>query len=217
MFSILKFWKKKSNKLVLIDAGHGGMIDGVYQTKGKRSPVWEDGRQYFEGVGNRILRAKVAAGLEKLGIEYKYVTYTEKDISLRNRVAAINKICNLRGFKNVLLLSIHSDAFSKESAHGWSVYTSVGDTGTSDIFATNLYLEMIKQFPNMKSRIDMSDGDVDKEAQFYILRKSYCPAALVENFFMTNRKECQEILMTEDGQDKIAQGLINGIVKTLKI
>ena len=46
-----------SKKLViLLDAGHGGIIDGEYQTSGKRSPKWGDGSQYFEGKGNRQIR-----------------------------------------------------------------------------------------------------------------------------------------------------------------
>jgi N-acetylmuramoyl-L-alanine amidase len=46
------------NITVILDAGHGGIIDGVYQTHGKRSPIWEDGSQYFEGVGNRQIDRK---------------------------------------------------------------------------------------------------------------------------------------------------------------
>ena len=42
--------------VILLDAGHGGIIDGKYQTSGKRSPKWKDGTQYFEGVGNRQIR-----------------------------------------------------------------------------------------------------------------------------------------------------------------
>jgi N-acetylmuramoyl-L-alanine amidase len=216
MFRMLKFWKKKSNKLVLIDAGHGGMIDGVYQTKGKRSPVWEDGSQYFEGVGNRILRDKVAIWLKLWGIDYQFVNKGNKDIPLSTRVKNINKICKKRGSKNVLLLSIHSDAFSKPQAHGWSVFTSVGDTGVSDKFATKLYLRMQEQFPKEKYRIDMSDGDPDKESQFYILKNTLCPAALAENFFMTNPKDCKDILLTEDGQNKIAHGLALAISDIIK-
>ena len=33
-------------------------------------------------------------------------------------------------------------------------------------------------------RTDMSDGDMDWEEGFYILRKSLCVAVLTENFFM---------------------------------
>ena len=45
--------------IVILDAGHGGMIDGEYQTAGKRSPIWDDGSQYFEGVGNREIVSKL--------------------------------------------------------------------------------------------------------------------------------------------------------------
>ena len=35
----------------------------------------------------------------------------------------------------------------------------------------------------------MSDGDRDWEEDFYILRKSRCPAVLTENFFMDTHVE----------------------------
>ncbi len=52
------------NITVILDAGHGGMIDGEYQTSGKRSPIWNDGSQYFEGVGNRQIVSKLTAKLK---------------------------------------------------------------------------------------------------------------------------------------------------------
>ena len=45
----------ESKYLWILDNGHGGMIDGVYQTPGKRSPVWPDGTQLFEGEFNRAI------------------------------------------------------------------------------------------------------------------------------------------------------------------
>ena len=43
-------------------------------------------------------------------------------------------------------------------------------------------------------RSDKTDGDADKEANFWVLRKTVMPAILSENFFMTNRKECKLLL-----------------------
>ena len=188
--------------LILLDAGHGGIINGEYVTPGKRA--YHDGIPYYEGVGNRIIRDKIAEILKDWNINYEYVDNTENDISLVERVKRINNIARKYKNKRVLLVSIHSDAFSDPSAHGWSVYTSVGDTGLADKAATLAYLRIIDQFPEEKMRIDMSDGDPDKESQFYILKYTNCPAVLTENFFMTNPKECKEILMTEEGQNKIA-------------
>jgi len=46
--------------IYLLDAGHGGLIDGKYTTAGKRSPIWDDDSVYYEGVGNRDIRKKLA-------------------------------------------------------------------------------------------------------------------------------------------------------------
>jgi len=43
----------------LLDPGHGGFIDGVYQTAGKRSPMFPDGSQVFEGEFNRDIVRRI--------------------------------------------------------------------------------------------------------------------------------------------------------------
>jgi N-acetylmuramoyl-L-alanine amidase len=65
---------------------------------------------------------------------------------------------------------------------------------------------MRMQFPSEKFRTDYSDGDQDKEENFYLLRKTICPAILSENFFHTNEHECRDILMCRQGRKKIARG-----------
>ena len=61
-----------------------------------------------------------------------------------------------------------------------------------------------------KLRFDYSDGDADKEANFYILKNTTCPAVLIENFFMTNKKD-YNYLMSEKGQNKIAKVIFDAI------
>ncbi|MBK8888090.1 MAG: hypothetical protein IPN46_16750 [Saprospiraceae bacterium] len=39
-------------RTVILDNGHGGVINGKYQTTGKRSPNWDKG-VLFEGMFNR--------------------------------------------------------------------------------------------------------------------------------------------------------------------
>ena len=84
------------------------------------------------------------------------------------------------------------------------MYTSEGETKSDDI-ATVLFNEAEREFPNYKMRKDTySDGDVDKEANFYVLIHTAMPAILSENFFMTNERECN-LLMSESGRDRIAK------------
>tara|TARA_R110000751_G_scaffold50132_2_gene111072 strand:+ start:682 stop:1356 length:675 start_codon:yes stop_codon:yes gene_type:complete len=190
---------KKSKYTWLLDAGHGGIIDGEYQTAGKRSPEFEFG-QYFEGVGNRMIVKNMLAQCKVLGIDAIDIVDSDEDISLKERVKRANNLHTQK--KNCIYVSIHSDAFSNPQANGYSIYTSVGNTA-SDGVATTFIDTMREYFPDHTSRHDNSDGDADKEAQFYVLKYTSCPAILIENFFYTNPKEC-ELLLDKAFQDKIA-------------
>ena len=53
---------------VLLDAGYGGVINGEYQTSGKRSPVWEDGSVLYEGEFNRGIKYRLKEKLQQEGI-----------------------------------------------------------------------------------------------------------------------------------------------------
>jgi N-acetylmuramoyl-L-alanine amidase len=165
--------------LFLLDPGHGGVIDGVPQTAGKRSPDWDKGILY-EGVSNRDLAKRVKKLCHKNCIRCIILVPEETDISLGERVRRANK------YKDAIFLSIHSDAFNTETANGWSAYTYFGQT-QSDKVATILYKYAKKA--KLKLREDNSDGDPDKEANFYVLRKTTAPAVLIENLFMTNKKD----------------------------
>jgi N-acetylmuramoyl-L-alanine amidase len=196
--------------IILLDAGHGGMIDGKYQTPGKRSPKWGDGQQYFEGVGNRQIREILYLLLIEAGYKVHKIADTQEDVSLGSRVREVNAHCNHYGSINCLFISIHSNGFSKESARGWSVYTTVGET-KSDMYATRLYTEAKKMWPKEKFRKDLKDGDPDKESNFYVIKKTYCPAILSENFFHTNERECKKYLLSEIGRIEIAEVHFNMI------
>ena len=80
---------KWEQPVFLIDAGHGGIIDGEYQTSGKRSPKWPDGRQLFEGEFNRDIRNRVCEMMDRVGLHYKKIADTEEDVPLHERSKAI--------------------------------------------------------------------------------------------------------------------------------
>ena len=190
----------------ILDNGHGGIIDGIYQTAGKRSPKWEDGTQLFEGEFNRAVVKRIIELCKVEGIECINLVDTEKDLSLRWRTDEANDIYRKRqqlDGKKCIYVSVHANGFNKESAHGWSVYTTVGET-VSDKIAQILYVKARVEFPDHKMRRDTRDGDADKEANFWVLRKVVMPSILSENFFMTNREE-SKLQLSEEGRDRIAK------------
>ena len=54
------------------------------------------------------------------------------------------------------------------------------------------------------------DGDPDWEENFYILRHSLCPAVLVEQFFMDNKKALA-YLNSDEGKRNLIDVIVGGI------
>lgn len=189
--------------LVLLDNGHGGVINGRYQTEGKRSPVWSNGQQLFEGEFNRAIVNGIIQMLTWENIPYIVITPELTDITLETRV----KRANSHNISNCFFLSVHSNA---GGGNGFEVFTSPGQT-TSDHIATIIGEEYQKEFPSKKLRADYSDADLDKERRFYVLTKTLMPAVLTENFFMDNESECRDILLTKAGRDHIINFHVNAI------
>jgi N-acetylmuramoyl-L-alanine amidase len=104
------------------------------------------------------------------------------------------------------LVSVHANA---GGGTGWEVFTSVGET-ESDKIAQIFFEEAEKMFPEARMRGDESDGDSDKEAHFYILRTTVCPAILTENFFMDHKKDLA-LIISDEGREDVAKLHHNGI------
>jgi N-acetylmuramoyl-L-alanine amidase len=192
-------------KIVLIDNGHGGVIGGVPQTAGKRSPDFGKGILY-EGVTNRAIAKKTLALLLGAGINAVELVPEVTDISLGERVRRANKY----KADESIFISFHSNA-GDEKASGWEIFTTKGKTD-SDAIAEAITSEMKKAFPKAKFRTDTTDGDSDKEEDFFVLKKVACSAVLIENFFMTN-KEDYLLLLSEEGQNKMAKAVFEAVKK----
>lgn len=192
---------------ILIDNGHGQTIAG------KRSP---DGR-FLEYRFNRIIAAAVVADLQDRGYDAELLVPEEDDIPLKDRCSRVNEIVSREGKQNVILISIHANAFGNgadwTSPSGWSVYTTKGQTAADDL-AEQLAKAAIKNLPQMKMRADKSDGDSDYEENFYILRHTACPAVLTENGFYTNQDDLA-ILESREGRRAITDLHVEGIIEYL--
>lgn len=193
--------------IVLLDNGHGK------ETAGKRSPVWSDGSQLFEYEFNRDIVRRIVEQLEAENIPYRVLVPEETDIALSERVKRANDIAKEYNNK-VYVLSVHANA---GGGTGWEVYTSRGQTA-ADSIATVFAEEATREFvpDGWRMRFDHTDGDPDKEAKFYILTKTTCPAILTENFFMDTEKDCR-FIMSEDGRERIANMHVAAIKRVLTL
>lgn len=206
--------------VILIDNGHGSNTE----QNGKFSPLLESDMKigneftskgrFREWKYNRVISNLIVDKLKGLGYDARLVVKEDKDISLSERVRRINTICNKEGAANVLLISVHANAVGDGSkwmnGKGWEAYTTRGKT-KSDTLAEFLYKRASKNMDGRKIREDWTDGDRDKEANFYIIKKSYCPAVLTENFFYDNKDDL-EYLTSDEGVHAVVRTHVEGII-----
>ncbi len=188
---------------ILIDNGHG--VD----TMGKRSP---DGR-LLEYAENRLLAGRIVSALKAQGHDAELLVPEDNDVSLFQRCDRVNRFCYALGKENVILVSIHCNAAGKGdrwyNATGWCAYTTPKDT-PADRLATCLYNAAQIHIPDQRLRMDLTDGDPDIEASFYLLRHTSCPAVLTENLFMDNQADV-EYLLSDIGQTNLVNLHVTGI------
>ena len=186
-------------------------------TPGKRSPdgkfrEYAYSRKVCKAVQEELLSRGVDCVIDYLDDDMPGLTSSQE---LVKRVQIVNAIAKKT---DCLYVSIHVNASAKsgwDKATGFSIYTSPGET-KSDTLATDIFDEATKLLkPIGKSlRKDMSDSDPDFEENFYVLRKTICPAILTENFFQ-NSKADVEFLESPLGFEAIVTYHVNGILKYL--
>lgn len=184
---------------IILDAAHGEEVPG------KRSP---DGL-FREYKWSRETISKLSVKLKELGYEVFESNPTDREIGLSKRADNANKISR----KNKIFISIHSNAAGNGvkwmNATGFSVYTTKGNTN-SDYVAEVLMNQFIGDFPELKTRIDMSDGDKDSEEDFTVIQKTNCPAVLIEWMFQDNKNDVN-VLMNEKYNNKFVSSMVSAI------
>ena len=185
---------------LLIDAGHG------ISTLGKRSPD----SSLLEYKYCREIADRVVDKLQALGIEAQRIPIDDTDISLSERCKLINKI------NPTLLVSIHCNAMGDGSqwmsAKGWGAYVYNKASQKSRKLAECLHDEALKQ--GLKIR-KPSPTQKYWEQNLGICRMTNCPAVLTENLFMDNKEDVQ-LLLSEDGKNKIVNLHVKGILSYLE-
>lgn len=191
------------SRTVILDNGHGGVINGIYQTPGKRSPNWEQGILY-EGMFNRWVVNRIIEKLDRLKIPYYHISPENTDVSLEARVNRANRIYDAD--RNVWILSVHANAGGGTGIEG---FTTLGNTVSDEI--GDLILENLEHdLPDVRMRFDWTDGGRDKEKDFVILKKPKAPSCLIECGFMDNRSD-YALLWNESYLNTIVRSLVKSI------
>lgn len=186
---------------MVIDPGHGGYDSGAVGSSGLR-----------EKDINLPVALKLAAILRSAGVEIRLTRETDTvPWTAKTDLAERVRIANEWGAD--IFISVHANAATSPLAKGMEVWTTVGQTA-ADPIAESIANALISGFPELVFRSDLSDGDKDKEANFYVLRWTNAPAVLVELAFISNPQE-EELLRSPDYQDKATWAIAKGITDYL--
>lgn len=205
----------KDLPVILLDPGHGGVIDGIYQTdKGfnidkpgsyTKGYVHAPGVGIMEGEFNRAIVNRVKAMMFAAGYPCVDIVNSQEDVPLKRRTQRANDYY-YNETEGCILISIHANA-GKGTGH--ETFTSPGET-SADPLAEEMIDALIEGLP-IRLRADKSDGDHDKEARFWMVMQTVMPAMLVECGFMDRLEPDFELLMSEEGRDQIAKAIFDGI------
>ena len=183
-------------------------------TPGKRSPdgkfrEYAYSRKVCKAVQEELLNRGVDCVIDYIDDDMPGLTSSQE---LIKRVKIVNEIAKKT---DSLYISIHVNASAAkgwDKATGFAIYTSPGET-KSDALATDIFdaAEGILKPLGKTLRRDMSDGDPDYEENFYVLRKTSCPAVLTENFFQSTKSDV-EFLESPLGFEAIVSYHVLGIL-----
>lgn len=191
---------------VLIDNGHGE------NTPGKCSPD----KRLREYAYAREIARRVEKCLRCKGYEAQRIVEEETDVPFSERCKRVNDICKQVGTKNVLLVSIHNNAAGGDGkwheARGFSAHVGLNASSKSKMLAQYLWNEAIQQGLKGNRSVPAAPYIAQNLA---ICRDTACPAVLTENLFQDN-KEDVELLLSEEGKEKVTATHVNAIVNFIK-
>lgn len=193
--------KKDREKIcVVIDAGHGGCDPGKVSAGG-----------ILEKDINLAISERIKVSMEKRYSNIKVVMTRKDDNDLHSKYAQnykksdmYNRMKLVNDMNADILVSIHQNSFSSSKERGAQVFY-YNNSKEGERLAGNIEKSLIENVSKNNTRDKKANSD------YYILRKSKCPAVIVECGFLSNVDEAW-LLTTDDYQQKIADAVIGGIV-----
>lgn len=183
-------------KVVVIDAGHGGKTPGAVKKNIREKDI------------NLEIVLKIKALLDELDEKKVKVFYTRlEDVnpSLTDRVNLANSL------EADIFISIHNNASASgkfNNENGTMVLYSPDETNESKRLA-ELCLENVNESTGSK-RLGLVKAD-----HIYIVANSEVPVALIEVGYMTNTKELNK-LCDSKYQQKVAEGVYSAIMQAFE-
>lgn len=181
---------------IVLDAGHGGRDGGSVGVNGTIEK--EINLRYTLALKEKLVSAGYRVELTRKTDDGLYLESAKnKKMSDLNARMEIIKRANPN-----LVISIHMNSFSSQSAHGASTYYRSGDE------SGQIVSDLIQQSLNTYLGAPSTKGKV---GDYYILNESYYTAVLIECGFLSNPEE-ERLLNTDEYLEKFVDAVYNAIL-----
>ena len=183
---------------VLLDAGHGGYDAGC-----------ESVNNHLEKDVNLAITLKAGAILAKHGVEVVYTRDSDQVIWEDNNIKDLRKRSEIaNASKADLFISIHANSNDDESIKGYEIWYSDVNKGSKAL--ADIMAEFFMKDPYSTDRGVRND----EYAPLSLLYYNKIPSILIECGFLTNPED-EKILISEQGQNDIANRIAQGILASL--
>ncbi len=179
----------RGRQLVVIDPGHGGRDPGAVGIGGLRE----------SGIVIDISQ-QVADLLEQQGVQVRMTRTTDVEVDLAPRVNMANQV------NATVFVSIHANAISMSRPEVNGVETFYFSSGRD--LAASIQRSILEAIPEMNDRRA-------RQANFYVLRNTRMPAALVEVGFVTGAEDAPR-LRDPAFRSRMAAAIARGILRYIQ-
>lgn len=185
------------DKIVVIDAGHGGADEGTKSAQG-----------HYEKDYNLIILKELKNLLNNSDIKAYYTRLTDRRVSKARRTALANNL------NADLFISIHcnSSEYGDEKPYGVEALYSKRNPPNSKLNNKKLAEILLE---NVAKKVNNKKRGVIRREGLYIMHHSNVPASIIEIGYMSNKSDLKYIIR-KSGQKKAAEGIYNGIMEALE-
>ena len=190
-----------SDKLIVLDAGHGGEDGGTVGVNGIYEKVLN--LQMSEAIGDYLR----FAGFEVVHTRTEDIMLYDKSSDFKGKKKMLDLAARLEMAEELLpdlFISIHMNSFPDGKYSGLTVYYSPNDTRSQTI-AELMRADVITHLqPGNKRELKRAGSNI------YLLDRLKSPSVLVECGFLSNAAEC-ELLSKSEYQHKLSLVLFSSV------
>lgn len=190
-----------TNKVVILDAGHGGEDEGAQSQNG-----------ITEADTNLKITLKVQNLLEQSGCTVILTRSDQNAIyDLDSKTLRQKKVSDIKNRVKIgnsssadIFVSIHLNKIPESQYYGWQTFYKQGNEQSQKL-ATSLQNNLNEAIQKENKRVPLKIDNV------YIIKNVEIPTSIVECGFLSNPEE-EKLLQQDEYQNKLAWGIYTGII-----